>query len=83
VNGWLLAALVLLAAELPCFVVVFRGAAVERLAGLQATGVLNTLVVLVLSVGFQRSIYANVAIVLAALNVVASVVMARMLERWL
>ncbi len=82
-NGWLLGAVVLMAAELPCFFVAFRGRAVDRLVAVQATGVLNTLVVLVLSVGFQRSIYANVAIVLAVLNVVATVVMAHMLERWL
>jgi multisubunit Na+/H+ antiporter MnhF subunit len=82
-NGWLAGALVLLIAEVPCFLVTFRGRAVDRLVGLQAAGVLSTLAVLALSVGQQRSIYATVAIVFAVLNVVATIAIARVLERWL
>jgi multisubunit Na+/H+ antiporter MnhF subunit len=82
-NGWLVATVVLLVAELPCFVVVFRGGPVDRLVGLQAAGVLGTLAVLALSVALQRSIYATVAVVSASLNAVATIVIARVLERWL
>jgi multicomponent Na+:H+ antiporter subunit F len=82
VNAWLLAALALLAGLLPCALVCLRGDPVNRLVGLELAGVLDTLVLLLLAEGFQRSIYFDLALALALLSFAGGLVFARFLERW-
>jgi multicomponent Na+:H+ antiporter subunit F len=81
-NVWLLVAAVLLVGLIPCGAVCLRRSPVEALVGLEATTVVLVLVLLVLSVGFDRSIYADVAVVMAVLSFAGGMVFARFMERW-
>jgi multicomponent Na+:H+ antiporter subunit F len=81
-EAWLVAAAVLLAGLVPCAVVCARADAADGVVALQAATVVATLVLLVLSVGFGRSIYLDVAVVLAVLSFAGSMVFIRFLERW-
>ncbi len=83
-NAWLVAATVLLVAGLlPCLIVTMRAGAVERMIGLELAGVVTTVVLLLLSQGFGRTVYLDLAVVLALLSFAGSLVFARFLERWL
>jgi len=82
VNGWLVAAAVLLVVGmLPAVVVASRGSVLDRLAGLAMAGVVATLDMLLLSEGYQRSSYVDAGLVLAALSLTGSLVFARLVVR--
>jgi multisubunit Na+/H+ antiporter MnhF subunit len=81
-NGWLIAATVLLLGLVPCAVVILRGSIVEALVGLQMAGVLQTVVLLLLAEGYRRPPFFDLALVLALLTLAGGLVFARMLERW-
>jgi multicomponent Na+:H+ antiporter subunit F len=82
VNEWLVAALALLAGLVPCGIVCLRGEPTERLVGLTMAGTIDALVLMLLAVGYRRSIYLDLALALALLTFVGSLVFARFLERW-
>jgi multicomponent Na+:H+ antiporter subunit F len=67
----------------PCLVAASRGDAVARLAALNVAGPLTVLLCLVLAAAYERSSYADVALVLAPVSFAGSLVYARFLERWL
>ena len=48
---------------------------------MQLAGTLTSLVLLLLTVGYDRGVYANLALVLAALQIVGGLVFARFLAR--
>jgi multicomponent Na+:H+ antiporter subunit F len=50
--------------------------------GLAAAGVVVTLVLLILAVGFERSVYGDVAVVAAVLSFSSGLVFVQYLERW-
>ena len=79
---WLTAAAVLLLGLIPCLGLAVRGEAVDGVIGLSAAGVVVTLVLLLLAVGFGRSIYGDVAVVAAALFLSGGLVFVQYLERW-
>jgi multicomponent Na+:H+ antiporter subunit F len=81
-NIWLLAAAILLVGLVPCGVVCLRRSPVEALVGLEAATVVLVMVLLVLAVGFDRSIYADVALLMAVLSFAGGMVFARFMERW-
>jgi multicomponent Na+:H+ antiporter subunit F len=81
-NIWMLVAAVLLVGVMPCGAVCLRRSPVEALVGLEAATMVLVLVLLVLSVGFDRSIYADVAVVMAVLSFAGGMVFARFMERW-
>lgn len=81
-NGWLIAATLLLLGLVPCLIVMMRGSIVEALVGLQMAGVLETVVLLLLAEGFHRPAFFDLALVLALLALAGGLVFARMLERW-
>jgi len=81
VNVWLVAATVLLVALVLPFSVLVRGSRIEALVALELTSVVVTLVLLLLSEGYHRSIYTTVPLVLAALSFVGGLVFARFMER--
>jgi multicomponent Na+:H+ antiporter subunit F len=83
VNEWLVAALALLVALVPCGVVCLRGDPVNRLVGLEMAGAVDTLVLLLLAQAYQRSIYFDLALALALLSFAGGMVFARFLERWI
>jgi multisubunit Na+/H+ antiporter MnhF subunit len=82
VTLWLVAAGVLMLGVAPCAYLAIRGDAEDGLVGLVAAGLVVTLVLLLLSVGFQRSIYGDVAVVVAVLSFSGGLVFVQYLERW-
>jgi multicomponent Na+:H+ antiporter subunit F len=81
-EAWLVAGAVLLAGLLPCGAVCAREDAADGLVALQTATVVSTLALLVLSVGFGRSIYLDVAVVLASLSFAGGMVFVRFFELW-
>jgi multicomponent Na+:H+ antiporter subunit F len=82
-NVWLWAAGVMLLCLVPCGVVCVRGDAVNRLVGLEAAGLIATLILLLVAEGFQRAPFTDLAVALALLSFGGGLVFARFLERWL
>ena len=83
-NVWLTAATALLAGLLPCAWVLLRGRLTDALVALELSSTLVTVVLLLLAEGFGRSSYFELALVLAALQFVGTLVFIRFLGgRWL
>ncbi len=82
-NEWELAAAVLGVAILPCLVVCFRASVPSGLASLEIAGVLLTTILMLLSEGFRRQPFVDLAVVFAPLSLVGSLTFARLLERHL
>ena len=80
-SVWLVAATVLLVALLLPFGLLVRAPAIDALVALELVSVVVTLVLLLLSEGFHRSIYTTVPLVLAGLSLVSGLVFARFVER--
>jgi multisubunit Na+/H+ antiporter MnhF subunit len=81
VNVWLVAATVLLVALVLPFALLVRAPPIDALVALELVSVVATLVLLLLSEGFHRSIYTTVPLVLAALGLVSGLIFARFMER--
>lgn len=81
-NEWLLAAVVLLGALVPCGVVCVVRSAIEGLVALELAGVIDTTILVLLSEGFHRQPFVDLAVVAAVLSFAGSLVFARILERW-
>ena len=82
-NEWLLAAVILLAALVPCGIVCALRSPVDGLVALELAGVIDTTVLVLLSEGFHRQPFIDLAVVAAAVSFAGSIVFARILERWL
>ncbi|MGH9127681.1 MAG: monovalent cation/H+ antiporter complex subunit F [Acidimicrobiales bacterium] len=82
-SWFLVGALVLQVALVPCAWVCWRGGGERRLVGLGLTGMVQSLALLCLAEGFEEPALASLAAVLAVLSAGASLVFARFLERWL
>ena len=81
-NVWLLAATLLLLGLVPCFVVAARGRHVDGVAALQLAGVVASLVILLLAVGYDRSVYADAAVLIAVLSFAGGMAFVRFIQRW-
>lgn len=83
-NVWLVAATVLLAGLVPCGWVLLRGRIEDALVAVELVSTLVTVVLLLLAEGFHRSIYFELALVLAAMSFVGGLVFVRFIgDRWL
>lgn len=82
-TEFLVAALVLQVALIPCAWVCWRGEPERRLVALGLTGTVQSLALLCLALGYAEPALASLAAVLAALSAGGSLVFARFLERWL
>ena len=81
-NGWLVAATLLLATGVaPALAGTLRGDPLERLVALELGSVVTTLCLLLLAQGFARSTYLDVALLLALLSLAGTLVFARFLGR--
>ncbi|MFJ8627039.1 monovalent cation/H+ antiporter complex subunit F [Kitasatospora sp. NPDC093550] len=79
-NVWLLAAALLAAGGLaPCLLLGLRGAAQQRLAGLNLAATVTAAVLLLLARGFSRSSYTDLALDLAVLAPAGTLVFTRFL----
>lgn len=81
-NEWLLATIALLAALVPCGVVCVLRSPIDGLVALELAGVIDTTILVLLSEGFHRQPFVDLAIVSALLSFAGSLVFARILERW-
>jgi multisubunit Na+/H+ antiporter MnhF subunit len=80
-NEWEIAAVVLIAATLPCVGVCALAGTVEALAAFEVASTLATTTLMVLSEGFKRQPFIDLAVVLAFLSLLGGIVFARMMER--
>ena len=80
-NVWLVAATVLLAALVLPLSVLVRAPRIDALVALELVSVVVTLVLLLLSEGYRRSIYTTVPLVLAGISLVSGLVFARFMEK--
>lgn len=80
-NEWQLAAAVLGVALIPCIGVVLFTSPPSGLAAVELGAVLLTTILMLLSEGFRRQPFIDLAVVFAPLSVVGSLVFARLMER--
>lgn len=82
-TGWLVAATGLLFVILFVGIVASTGPLMRRVIALEVGGVLLSLALVLLAEGFNRDVYFDLAVVLAAMTFATSLVFVRFLERWL
>jgi multisubunit Na+/H+ antiporter MnhF subunit len=80
-NEWELVAVVLIAALFPCLGVCVLAGAAHALAAFEVAGTLTTTVLVLLSEGFHRQPFVDLAIVLALASIVGAIAFARLMER--
>jgi multicomponent Na+:H+ antiporter subunit F len=77
------AAIALIVLILAVGIVASIGTLMRRVIALEVGGVLVSLTLLLLAEGFDRDVYFDLAVVLAAMTFASSLVFVRFLERWL
>ena len=82
-NPWLIAGAAVCAALVPCADMCLRGAPERRLVGLEMASILVTIGMVLLTVGFGRSIFIDLPLALAIMSFGGGLVFARFLERHL
>lgn len=80
-SAWLGAAIVMLIGVLACGLAAWRREAFEALIALELAGILTTVALVCMTVGFQRSSYGDVPILAAVLTWVGALVFVRFLGR--
>jgi multisubunit Na+/H+ antiporter MnhF subunit len=80
-NEWEIAAAVLGAALIPCAVLALFAAPTHGLAAVQMAAVLLSTILMLLSEGFHRQPFVDLAVVFAPLSLVGSLTFARLMER--
>jgi multisubunit Na+/H+ antiporter MnhF subunit len=82
-NAWLIAAIVLLFALIPCGIVALQGDALQRLLGLEMGGLISVIEMVLLSEWMGNPNFLDLPLSLALLAFGGSLVFVRFLERWL
>jgi multicomponent Na+:H+ antiporter subunit F len=82
-NPWLMAAAAVAATLLLCADMCLRGSPERRLVGLEMASVLVTMTMVLLSIGFGRSIFIDIPLALAIMSFGGGLVYARFLEKHL
>ncbi len=80
---WALATAALALCLIPAAIVSLRGELIDRLVGLELTGVVTAQLCLLWTVAQHRSSFADVGLAVAVLAFGGGLVFARFLERWL
>jgi multisubunit Na+/H+ antiporter MnhF subunit len=80
-NEWEILAAVLAAGLGPCVAVAVLGSVGDALIALEIAGVLVITALLALAEGLQRQPFVDLALVLAPLSLIGTLVIARLLER--
>ena len=80
-NEWEIAAAVLAFALIPCVAVALLAPAPSGLAAMQVASVLLSTILVLLSEGFRRQPFVDLAVVFAPMALVGSLVFARLMER--
>jgi multicomponent Na+:H+ antiporter subunit F len=79
-NRWEVAAVVIVLALIPCVVVAVLATPAAALAAVEVASVLAVTALMLLSEGFHRQPFIDLAIVLALVSSVGSLTFARMME---
>ena len=82
-NGFVVAAIAMLVAVIPCGIVVVRGKVMDALVAYEAISSIVVMVLILLAEGFKRSGEFELGVLLAVLLFGSGLVFARFLERWL
>lgn len=82
-NHWIVTAVVTGATLVPCAWTCLRGSAERRLVGLEMTGVIVTILLVLLTLAYGRLPFIDLPLTLAILSFGAGVVFARFLEKHL
>ena len=82
-NEWEIAATVLGFALIPCVLVCVLSPPPHGLVALESAGVLIATILMLLSEGFHRQPFVDLAVIVAPLSLVGSLTFARMMERHL
>ena len=80
-NEWEIAALVLAVAIAPCLGLCFLAGATHALAAVEVASTLLTTVLMLLSEGFHRQPFIDLALMFALLSLIGSLAFARLMER--
>jgi multicomponent Na+:H+ antiporter subunit F len=80
-NGWLIGAAVLMIALVPCGIACVRQRPIDAVVALEAGIGIGALALLLLAIGAHRSPYADVALLVAALDLGGGLIFARFLDR--
>ncbi len=81
-NPWFLAALALLPGFIICSVVIWRARLIDAVLALNLAAVLATLELVLLAEGIDNTAFYELALALAVLAPIGSLVFLRFLERW-
>ena len=82
-NAFVLAAIGMLLAAVPCLIVLWREHVMEAVVAYQALGSIGVMVLILLAEGFGRTGEFELPVLLAALVLGSGLVFVRFLERWL
>lgn len=82
-NHWIITAIAIGATLIPCAWMCLRGTPERRLVGVEMTGMIVTLLLILLTVGYGRLPFMDMPLTLAVLTFGAGVVFARFLEKHL
>lgn len=80
-NEWEIAGAVLGFALIPCLLVCLLEAPPHGLVALEIAGVLSSTILMLLSEGFHRQPFIDLAVVLAPMTLVGALIFARLMER--
>jgi multisubunit Na+/H+ antiporter MnhF subunit len=80
-NEWEIAAVVLAAAIVPCLAVCALAGATHALAAVEVASTVLTTVLMLLSEGFHRQPFIDLALVFGLMSLLGALVFARMMER--
>jgi hypothetical protein len=83
VNVFVLAAIGMLLAAVPCLAVVWRSQTMEAVVAYEAIGSISVLTLILLAEGFRRTGEFELPVLLAVLLLGSGLVFVRFLERWL
>lgn len=80
---WTVATLALTLVLVPCAVVTLRGRLIDRLVGLELTGIILSQVLVLWAVAARRPPFVDLGLTVGVLAFGAGLVFARFFERWL
>jgi multicomponent Na+:H+ antiporter subunit F len=83
VTGFVIAAIAMLAAVLPCGIVAVRGSLMAAVVAYEAVSAIIVIVLVLLAEGFRRPGEFELPVLLAVLLFGSGLVFVRFLERWL
>lgn len=82
-SGFVVAAMAMLVALVPCGIVCRRGQVMDAVVAYELVGVVTVMVLVLLAEGFGRSGELELALTLAVLALGSGLVFVRSFERWL